>query len=204
MPNKWVEYVRSYANQNNLSYACAMTQPACKEGYRAKFGVAKKVPQKVERERMGLEDINIKPPPARRKPAQHSKEAFKMAGEDISSRLMRENIPYPPVQIKIPRKKVSQQSKEAFKMAGEDISSRLMRENIPYPVQERYLNFEDIYQEAPAQQAPAKRGRKPKYATDAERAAAKRQQTLASNLFKTRERAKEKKEGKKMGKEDKR
>jgi hypothetical protein len=179
MPNKWVEWVRSYANQNNLSYACALSQPACKEGYRVKFGVAKKVPQKVERERMGLEDINIKPPPPRRKPAQHSKEAFKMASEDISSRLMRENIPYPPVQIKIPR---------------------ISKARAP-SVQQEYEEPEYYQAPAPAP-APAKRGRKPKYATDAERAKAKREQTLASNLFKTRERSKEKKEGKKMGKED--
>ena len=159
MPNKWVEWVRSYANRNGLSYACALSQPECKDSYRAKFGVAKKVPQKMERERMGLEDINIKPPP-RRKPAQHSKEAFKMTAEDIRSRLMRENIPRQPL-------------------------------------------YNPHYDEPEPAPAPApKRGRKPKYATDAERADAKRKQTLASNLFKTRERSKEKKEGKKMGIED--
>jgi len=164
MPNNWINYVKSYAQQHHLSYACALSQPACKDGYRAKHGISKKVPQKVERERMGLEDINIKPPP-RRKPAQHSKEAFKMATEDIRSRLMRENIPY------------------------------------PAPAVGHHFNYEDIYPEAPAQ-APAKRGRKPKYATAEEKAIAKRQQTLASNLRKTRERSGEKKEGKKMGKED--
>lgn len=158
MPNNWINWVKSYAQQHHLSYACALSQPACKDGYRAKHGVAKKVPQKVERERMGLEDINIKPPP-RRKPAQHSKEAFKMATEDIRSRLMRENIPY------------------------------------PAPAVNHHI------EEAPAV-APAKRGRKPKYATAEEKATAKRQQTLASNLRKTRERSGEKKEGKKMGKED--
>jgi hypothetical protein len=176
MPNKWVEHVRSFANQHGLSYACALSQPACKDSYRAKHGVAKKVPQKVERERMGLEDINIKPP-ARRKPAQHSKEAFKMAAEDIRSNQLRENVPYRPTKIQIPR-----------------ISAKR-------PV----VHYEDIYpEEAPvAQPAPqAKRGRKPKYATAEEKAIAKRQQTLASNLRKTRERASEKKEGKKMGKED--
>lgn len=178
MPNNWINWVKSYAQQNGLSYACALSQPACKDGYRAKFGVSKKVPQKVERERMGLEDIATpKPPPPRRKPTQHSKEAFKMAGEDISSRLMRENIPYRPTKIQIPR-----------------ISAKR-------PV----VHYEDIYpDEAPiaAPPAAAKKGRKTKYATDEERAIAKRQQTLASNLKKTRERASEKKEGKKMGKED--
>jgi hypothetical protein len=177
MANNWITFVKSYAQQHHISYACALSQPECKDAYRAKHGVSKKVPQKVERERMGLEDINIKPPPPRRKPAQHSKEAFKMATEDIHSRLMRENVPYPPVKIKIPR-----------------ISKK-------QPV----VHYEDIYpEEAPIHHAPApaKRGRKPKYATAEEKAIAKRQQTLASNLKKTRERASEKKEGKKMGKED--
>jgi hypothetical protein len=100
-----------------------------------------------------------------------------MATEDISSRLMRENIPYRPTKIHIPRISVAR------------------------PV----VHYEDIYpEEAPIHHAPAptKKGRKPKYATAEERAIAKRQQTLASNLKKTRERASEKKEGKKMGKED--
>ena len=180
MPNNWINWVKSYAQQHHLSYACALSQPACKDGYRAKHGVSKKVPQKVERERMGLEDVNIKPPPPRRKPAQHSKEAFKMATEDIRGHLLRENVPYPPVKIKIPRISKARQ-----------------------PV----VHYEDIYPEAvPIAPAPAvepkKKGRKPKYATAEEKAIAKRQQTLASNLRKTRERASEKKEGKKMGKED--
>jgi hypothetical protein len=166
MPNNWINFVKSYAQQHHLSYACALSQPGCKDAYRAKHGVAKKVPQKVERERMGLEDINIKPPP-RRKPAAHSKEAFRMTAEDIRSRLMRENVPY------------------------------------PAPAYNHHFNMEDIYPE-PAAAAPiaTKKGRKPKYATAEEKAIAKRQQTLASNLRKTRERASEKKEGKKMGKED--
>lgn len=173
MPNNWINWVKSYAQQHNLSYACALSQPDCKNSYKAKYGVAKKVPQKVERERMGLEDINIRPPP-RRKPAQHSKEAFKMAGEDISSRLMRENIPYRPTKIQIPRISIPR-------------PRPVVQAPVPVPV---------------PVQVPVKKGRKPKYATDEERATAKRQQTLASNLRKTRERSGEKKEGKKMEKED--
>jgi hypothetical protein len=175
MPNNWINFVKSYAQQHHLSYACALSQPDCKDSYRAKYGVSKKVPQKIERERMGLEDVNIKPPLQRRKPAQHSKEAFKMAGEDISSRLMRENIPYRPTRIQIPR---------------------LAREP--------QFNYDDIYPDDAPVAAPvaAKKGRKQKYATAEEKAIAKRQQTLASNLKKTRERASEKKESKKMGKED--
>jgi len=155
MPNNWINWVKSYAQQHHLSYACALSQPACKDGYRAKHGVSKKVPQKVERERMGLEDVNIKPP-QRRKPAQHSKEAFKMTAEDLRMRPINEEW------------------------------NRMARE-VPTAVQPIV--------------AP-KKGRKPKYATAEEKATAKRQQTLASNLRKTRERSGEKKEGKKMSLED--
>ena len=33
MPNAWIEHVRTYASDHNLSYACALSTPACKESY---------------------------------------------------------------------------------------------------------------------------------------------------------------------------
>jgi hypothetical protein len=33
MPNAWIEHVRTYAADNNLSYACALSTPACRESY---------------------------------------------------------------------------------------------------------------------------------------------------------------------------
>ena len=33
MVNNWIEHVRRYAVENNLSYACALSTPACKESY---------------------------------------------------------------------------------------------------------------------------------------------------------------------------
>jgi hypothetical protein len=33
MVNVWVEFVKRYAAENNLSYACALSTPACKESY---------------------------------------------------------------------------------------------------------------------------------------------------------------------------
>lgn len=57
MPSRWIEFVRDFANRNNLTYGCALSTPACKEEYRKKYGVSKKVSQKKERERMGEEDV---------------------------------------------------------------------------------------------------------------------------------------------------
>ncbi len=111
MPNRWTEWVKAYAKDNDLTYGCALGTPACKEGYRKKYGVAKKVSQKKEQESMG----------------------------------------------------------------GEDMDAPAPKENITFKVSEK------------------KKGRKPKYATDEERKAAKRTQTLASNAKKKQEKEPEKK-----------
>ena len=31
--NKWINHVKNYANENNLSYACALSQPDIKNNY---------------------------------------------------------------------------------------------------------------------------------------------------------------------------
>jgi hypothetical protein len=56
MPNRWVDHVKSFAAQNNLSYACALSTPDCKDSYRAKYGVTKKLTKKQNIEKMGAED----------------------------------------------------------------------------------------------------------------------------------------------------
>jgi len=33
MPNSWITHVKEYAKKNNLSYACALSQPDIKNGY---------------------------------------------------------------------------------------------------------------------------------------------------------------------------
>ena len=33
MANSWVEFVKKYAAENNLSYACALSSPECKQAY---------------------------------------------------------------------------------------------------------------------------------------------------------------------------
>lgn len=58
MPNRWVEHVKSFAAKNNLSYGCALSKPECKETYRAKYGVSKKLTKKQNIEMMGAEDFD--------------------------------------------------------------------------------------------------------------------------------------------------
>jgi hypothetical protein len=58
MPNRWVDYVKKFAADNNLSYGCALSKPECKETYRAKYGVTKKLTKKQNIEKMGAEDMD--------------------------------------------------------------------------------------------------------------------------------------------------
>jgi hypothetical protein len=58
MPNRWVDHVKKFAADNNLSYGCALSKPECKETYRAKYGVAKKLTKKQNIEKMGAEDFD--------------------------------------------------------------------------------------------------------------------------------------------------
>lgn len=61
MANRWVQFVKEYASKNNMSYGCAVSKPECKAEYRKKYGDTKKLPQKKERELMGMEDVDVKP-----------------------------------------------------------------------------------------------------------------------------------------------
>jgi hypothetical protein len=56
MPNQWVSHVKQFAADNNLSYGCALSKPECKETYRAKYGVSKKLSKKDNIQKMGAED----------------------------------------------------------------------------------------------------------------------------------------------------
>jgi hypothetical protein len=42
MPNKWIEYVKSYASKNNMSYRDALRDPKCKAGYKKVGGAVVK------------------------------------------------------------------------------------------------------------------------------------------------------------------
>jgi hypothetical protein len=58
MVNQWTQFVKQFASDNSLSYACALSTPACKEQYRAKYGVAKKLTKKQNLEKMSAEDMD--------------------------------------------------------------------------------------------------------------------------------------------------
>lgn len=47
MPNRWIEHVKQFAQEKNISYACAMTDPDLKKGYVA-TGDKKRKPEKLE------------------------------------------------------------------------------------------------------------------------------------------------------------
>jgi len=61
--SRWIEWIRAFAIKTNKSYGCALSDPECSASYRRKYGDAKKVPQRVEKERMGAEDRDAPPPP---------------------------------------------------------------------------------------------------------------------------------------------
>ena len=42
MPNSWINHVKKYAKENNLSYACALSQPDIKDGYEKVKKISKK------------------------------------------------------------------------------------------------------------------------------------------------------------------
>jgi hypothetical protein len=64
-PNRWVDFIRKWAKDNDTTYSCALSNPKCKDAYRAKYGIKKAVPARTERERMGLEDVNVGKKPRR-------------------------------------------------------------------------------------------------------------------------------------------
>ena len=36
MPSPWIQHIKDFAAQNNLSYGCAMSKPECKASYKSK------------------------------------------------------------------------------------------------------------------------------------------------------------------------
>lgn len=85
MANKWVEFVRKWSKDHNVSYMCASSMPECKAEY--KSGKAPKNTQKANREQMGAEDVRSAKKGA--EVLKEIKEAKKMGIEDIKSALLR-------------------------------------------------------------------------------------------------------------------
>ena len=50
MPSRWIEFVRKWAKDHDTTYACALSQPACSQEYRGKYGNRKNLTKKKEKE----------------------------------------------------------------------------------------------------------------------------------------------------------
>ena len=61
--NRWTDFVKKWASDNDTTYGCALSKPECSQAYRAKYGNRKKLSQKKERELMGAEDKDAPAPP---------------------------------------------------------------------------------------------------------------------------------------------
>lgn len=57
---KWTEFVRAFAKKNGLSYACAMSTPACSQAYKQSKNPKKLVQQRREEEGTRKENYAMK------------------------------------------------------------------------------------------------------------------------------------------------
>jgi hypothetical protein len=37
MPNAWIEHIKQFSKDNNVSYGCALSMPECKDSYKKKL-----------------------------------------------------------------------------------------------------------------------------------------------------------------------
>jgi hypothetical protein len=114
MPNRWVDHVKSFATQNNLSYACALSTPDCKETYRAKYGVSKKLTKKQNIEKMAAEDRNapniqlVVKEKKKRRPTLKLEEVM-MEDEDNRSKMVATQEKKKKVLASLPKPKIQQE-----------------------------------------------------------------------------------------------
>ena len=55
MPNSWITHIKAYAQKNNLSYACALSNPECRSTYKKQKGLKEKpVKEKPVKEKQAL------------------------------------------------------------------------------------------------------------------------------------------------------
>jgi len=114
MPNRWTEWVKKWATDHDTTYGCALSQPDCKNEYRAKYGNRKKLSQKQEKEMMGMEDFDA---PAKKKAKKVKKKLIIEEDSDDEETKKAEE-----------KKKKIQESRERWKMTSEDIGSRLSQQ----------------------------------------------------------------------------
>ena len=113
MPNRWIEYVKKFARENNMTYGCALSDPVMKAGY-------KKIPkrtQKAEREQMGAEDSDAPAPPPDPEIAKRAKkvERARVAREGIK-RKMDERVAMGKEDVNVAKKKKKRVAKKKIKL----------------------------------------------------------------------------------------
>jgi len=113
MPNRWIEYVKKFARENNMTYGCALSDPVMKAGY-------KKIPkrtQKAEREQMGAEDSDAPAPPPDPEIAKRAKkvERARVAREGIK-RKMDERVAMGKEDVNVAKKKKKRVAKKKIRL----------------------------------------------------------------------------------------
>jgi hypothetical protein len=120
MPNRWTEFVREFANRNDLTYGCAMSKPECKAQYAKKYPKPLTKKKQKEREgqeniRMTFEDVNVALPTKKK-----AGRKTKYATDEERKQAKREQTLASNKKMADMRKEYLKQAREQLKMAKED------------------------------------------------------------------------------------
>jgi hypothetical protein len=146
MPNRWTQFVREWADDNNMSYGCALSKPECKNDYHRKYLTKKyeKSQQPKEVEQMGAEDINVAKKPKKQKEKQNIRLIIeedepatkkkgrkpKYATDEERKKAKREQTLASNKKMATMRKEYLQQARENIAMGKEDKEGKGVLKNI--------------------------------------------------------------------------
>lgn len=82
MPNAWTNHIKQWAKDNNMSYMCAMSQPACREAY--------KKPEKVKKTKKSKEPVKTSEPD---KTSEEKKQKMEDEIKKIEEKIKKDFIP---------------------------------------------------------------------------------------------------------------
>jgi hypothetical protein len=216
--NRWTDWVKEFASKNNLSYGCALSTPACKEEYRAKYGSRKKLTKTQEKELMGMEDKPQHAPVKKAKKSRAKKAKKIVLDEETAQEVERERMMSEEETGKANKKArhrekvVEMKSKlnknlalkgivekgkelqERNEMGAEDINRAVKKIKVKKPKQ----NIQLIIEEDSEDEKPAvkKRGRPKKYATTEEARQMKIKKTIEASKRRQAKKREEKAEAK--------
>lgn len=124
MPSRWIEFVRKWAKDHDTTYACALSQPDCRDEYRAKYGNRKNLTKKKERELMGMEDFDA-PAPKKKKPKKKMLIIESDSEEEDDGKPIGDLVPFQKIIDENKKKEQQKESRARWGMSAEDIVSRL-------------------------------------------------------------------------------